>query len=104
MSGNLPAINERDPTRIIQGIRDLFFGRSNATGSFTLAAGTTSTTVIAINCGDGSNITLRPKTSNAAAALATTFITDANITPGQFIVTHANAGTTDRTFGYSIQG
>jgi|SRR5882724_1264396 len=104
MSGNLPAINETDPRRIVQGIRDLFFGRSNAVGSFTLAAGTTSTVVVATNCGSGSNITLRPKTANAAAALATTFITDANIGFGVFTVTHANTATLDRTFGYSIQG
>lgn len=104
MSGNLPAITETNTTRIVQAIRDLFFGRSNATGSFTLTANATSTTVAALNCGAGSNITLRPKTANAADALTTTYITDANITPGQFVVTHSNEVTEDREFGYSIQG
>jgi hypothetical protein len=104
VSGNLPPVTETNPARIVQAIRDLFFGRSNAIGEFTLTAGAASTTVTSTNCGDGSNITLRPKTANAAAALSTTYITDANITRGQFIVTHANNAQVDRTFGYSIQG
>lgn len=104
MSGNLPAITETDLRRIVQGIRDLFFGRSNAVGSFTLTAGVATTVVMAPNCGLGSNITLRPKTANAAAALATTFITDINTGFGTFTVNHANNAQVDRTFGYSIQG
>lgn len=104
MSGNFPPITETNTVRIVQAIRDLSQGRSNAVGEFTLDAGATSTVVPAINCGDGSNVTFRPKTANAAAALATTYIPDADITLGQFTVRHANTGTTDRTFGYSIQG
>jgi hypothetical protein len=104
MSGYLPPSSEKDVTQIVRAIRDLFFGRSNAMGEFTLTAGATSTTVAAINCGEQSVISLTPRTANAAGALATTYITAANTTPGQFIVTHANIGTTDRTFAYSIRG
>jgi hypothetical protein len=104
MSGNFPAINETNIPRIVQSIRDLFQGRSNATGEFTLDTGVTSTAVTAINCGLGSNITLRPKTANAASALATTYIADADISRGSFTVTHASTANTDVTFGYSIQG
>ena len=104
MSGNYPPATERDLTRIVQSIRDLFQGRSNAMGEFTLTAGATSTVVQALNCGEQSRISITPQTANAAGALATTYIAQANVRPGQFTVTHANAGTTDRTFSYSIRG
>lgn len=104
MSGNFIASGERDLTRIVSAIRDLFMGRSNAMGEFTLTAGATSTVVTATNCGEQSVINITPRTANAAGALATTFITAANTKPGTFTVTHANTGTTDRIFAYSING
>lgn len=104
MSGIFLAASERDPTRIVAAIRDLFMGRSNAMGEFTLTAGGTTTLVTAINCGEQSTIAITPRTANAAAALATTYITAANTLPGKFTVTHANTGTTDRIFAYSING
>ena len=104
MSGNFIASSERDITRMVLAIRDLFMGRSNAIGEFTLTAGATSTTVTATNCGEQSVISITPRTANAAGAVATTYIPAATTTPGQFIVIHANTGTTDRTFAYSIQG
>jgi hypothetical protein len=104
VSGNFPAINETSLVRIVQSIRDLFQGRSNAMGTFTLGTGVTSTTVTATNCGDQSIITLTPMTAHAASALTTTYIQAADITRGQFIVTHASTANNDLTFGYSIQG
>lgn len=105
MSGNYPALAETNMARLVQSVRDLFQGRSNATGSFTLAvAPATATTVLAPNCGDDSNIALMPQTAHAAAALATTYIQAADVTRGQFIVTHASSAQNDRTFGYAIQG
>ena len=44
MSGNVPALTEKNPVRIVQAIRDLFAGRSNAANQFTLTANTTTTT------------------------------------------------------------
>lgn len=104
MSGYFPHIGETDLTRIVQAIRDLSQGRSNATGTFTLTAGATSTVVTAINCGDDSKIAITPLTANAAGALATTYIPAATIVRGSFTVTHANAVSVDRTFSYIIQG
>lgn len=104
MSGYFPPQGERDVTQIVRAIRDLFMGRSNAMGEFTLTAGATSTVVTALNVGEQSVINITPRTANAAAALATTYITAANTVPGQFTVTHANTGTTDRIFAYSIRG
>lgn len=104
MSGFFPPTTERDVGKIVQAIRDLFQGRSNAMGQFTLTAGATSTVVTAQNCGEQSRISITPQTSNAAAAVATTYIDQSNVKPGQFTVTHANTGTTDRRFSYSIRG
>lgn len=91
--------------RVVQSIRDLFQGRSNATGVFTLAVAPATTTVVtAINCGEESKIKITPQTANAAAALATTYIQAVDVIRGQFTVTHASSAQTDRTFSYGIQG
>lgn len=74
-------------------------GKRNSSGTFTLTAGATSTVVTNERCSTGSNVLFSPRTSNAAGAVATTYVTVAN---GSFTVTHANAGTTDRTFSYDI--
>lgn len=104
MSGNVPAPNEVDPLRIVRGIRDLFEGRSNCFGTFTLTPDDTTTVVNAPNCGAGSEIVFSPKTAAAAAEVAVgeMFISDA--AQGAFTVTHANDPSADRTFAYRIAG
>lgn len=102
MAGNVPSLSERDPFRIVQAVNELFQGRSNAIGECTLTASATSTVVSAENCGDESQVFLSPKTANAAAALATTYISA--VTNGSFTITHANNAQTDRTFGYVAIG
>lgn len=102
MSGNVPALTERNPVRILQAIRDLFAGRSNAVGQFTLTASTTTTTVTAPNASVASRITFSPRTSNAAAALGSTYVSAK--AQGSFTVTHANNAQTDRTFDYHAFG
>ena len=104
MSVQVPAPSEKSLVRIIHAIRELAQGRSNATGEFTLTESAAETTVTAINCGLNSVILLMPRTANAAAALATTYIADGDVGQGEFTVTHANNAQTDRTFGYVIQG
>ena len=104
MSGYLPHSGETNLTNIVRAIRDLFHGRSLAMGEFTLAANVTSTAVSAPNVGPSSRIALIPRTANAAGALATTYIPAAAMGQGAFTVTHANTATTDRTFGYLVQG
>jgi hypothetical protein len=104
MAGNVPNLRETDPFRFAQAISELFQGRSNAVGTCTLAAGATTTVVAADNCGDESQVFLFPKTANAAAALATTYILAANIRNGGFTITHANNAQTDRIFGYVAIG
>lgn len=90
------ATTEKDPAKFAIAIQQLYSGRSNATGSVTLAAGATSTVVPAINCAPQSAVFLFPKTANAAAAMATTFIPAAG--KQTFTITHANNAQTDRSF------
>lgn len=104
MSGYYPSLSENKLINIVRAVRDALNGRSNAFGQFTLTANAASTTVAAENCSPESSIALMPMTANAAAALATTFITAANITAGQFVLTHANNAQVDKTFRYAIQG
>lgn len=102
MSGNCPQPGERDLARIVLAIRDLFAGRSNRTGSFTIATGAATTTVTAPNCGASSVITFTPTTANAAAEVAAGTIRISSKAAGSFVVTHINSATTGRTFDYAI--
>lgn len=84
-------------------VNNIVDGKINATGSFTLTAGATSTVVSDRRCGTGSVVLITPTTANAAGAVATTYIPSTTV-KNQFTVTHANTGTTDRTFNYAILG
>lgn len=104
MSGNNVAPNEKDVFRICRAIRDLFEGRGNHTGSFTMTPNAGSTVVAAPNCGADSKITLTPRHANAATEYgAGTWYVSA-IGPGTFTVVHVNSATANRNFDYSIQG
>lgn len=101
-SGTKPSSGETRPFVLAQAIRELFEGRSHAKGQCTLTASATTTVVQATNCGPASEIMLSPRTANAAAALATTYVSA--VAPGQFTLTHASDSQTDRTYGYAIVG
>jgi hypothetical protein len=103
MAGITLSPGERDPFRIVLAVRQLTEGRSNATGTLTLAADVANTTVSAPNCGPGSAVFLFPATAAAAPALATTFVAPINVTAGQFVVSHLEDDT-DRTFFYVCLG
>jgi hypothetical protein len=83
-------------------INEVLKGRANNTGTLTLEDGVT-TTVVEDNLFQSDMVPLlMPTTANAAGALATTYVSArAN---GSFTLTHANAGTTDRTFLYARWG
>lgn len=104
MAGTIPHVGEKDPVRIVQAIRDLFHGRSNAVGNVTLDASVASTTFNVRNCGSGSKIALTPTTANASAEMAAGGFYVSAVAKGSFTVTHANNAQTDRTFQYAIQG
>ena len=99
-----PHLGETEIGRIVQSIRELWQGRSMAVGELTLAAGAALTVVSSPNCGAGARVFLAPRTANAAAALATTYIPVADVVKGAFTVRHANNAQVDKTFGYEVRG
>jgi hypothetical protein len=95
---------EKDVARIVFTVRQLCEGRSNAVGSFTLAANAATTTVTATSCGAGSSVLCFPKTANAAAEWKNGTMYIGTVGNGSFVVTHANNAQTDRTFLYVAIG
>ena len=96
--------NERRPEKIVLAIQQLFAGRTRAAGTFTCAAGAT-TTVVAnalVNVGDA--VLLMPTTANAAAEIGAGTAWVSAVAIGSFTVTHASASSTDRTFRYLAMG
>lgn len=81
-----------------EAINSLISGRLDATGTLTLAAGVTTTTVQDPAFISSQVPLLVPATANAAAALSGLYVSAR--APGSFTLTHASAGTTDRTFLY----
>lgn len=104
MSGNVPLAGETNLYKIVCAIRELFEGRSNAVGTFTLTPSAASTVVSAPNCGTGSSVLLTPKTANAAAELGNGTMYIATVANGSFTVTHANNAQSDRTFMWAAFG
>lgn len=104
MSGNAPASGERDPFRIVRGIRDLFEGRRNTTGTVTLTQNEATTVVSHPNFGADSVPLLTPMHANAAAEVGNGTMYVSARAQGSFTITHANSATANRTFGYSFDG
>lgn len=96
--------------RIVQAIRQLIEGRSNAVGEVTLRAGHTTTVVdksvspAAVNVSPDSEIFFSPKTATAATALATTYVATGDIGIATFTITHANTADIDKTLAFEVRG
>lgn len=104
MAGNVPNPAETNMRAIVQAVRELFQGRSNAVGEVTLEAGAASTTVDAINCGLESKVFLFPKTANAAAEVGAGTLYVSAVAASAFTLAHANNAQTDRTYFYVALG
>jgi hypothetical protein len=104
MTAYAPGITETDLKKIILAIQQLAAGRSNAVGSVTLSAGSSTTVVLTPNCAAGSTPILTPATANAAAELGNGTMFVSAVANGSFTITHANSATADRTFLYGILG
>lgn len=100
----LPGITETDLKKINLSIQQLGAGRSNAVGSVTLTVSVATTTVTTSNCASGSTPILTPTTANAAAEVGNGTMYVSAVANGSFTITHANSGTTGRTFLYAILG
>jgi hypothetical protein len=96
--------SETQAYRIVNAVRQLMQGRSNAAGTATLAASATSTTVAAPNCAPGAQVFLFPRTAHAAAELAAGGCYVSAVGNGTFTLTHANNAQADRTFSYVCLG
>ena len=96
--------NEKDLTKLTLAINELASGRSNATGTVTLAAGATTTTATAPTCGTGSVPILTPTTANAAAELGNGTLYVSAVGTGNFTIAHANNAQTDRIFSFVCLG
>lgn len=93
---------DADLDEVRDAVRQMTRGRSNAVGTVTLTTGVTTSVVTAKRViSTASAIVLMPTTANAAAALATTFVTTAK---DQFTITHANNAQADRTFRWGAIG
>lgn len=104
MPGIILARAETNIQRIVDAVRQLISGRSNAVGVVTLTANAASTTVTGQNVGEDSQVVMFPNTANAAAALATTYIPQATIVRGSFVIQHANNAQVDKTFSWMAFG
>lgn len=94
---------EKNIYTIVQAIIQLVTGRHNAGGTVTLRANQTTTTVTHPNCSRDSYVTLgAPQTANAAAALATSYVS--SVLQGSFVITHASNAQIDKTLFYMVTG
>ena len=82
---------------LAQAIQDILGGKVNVTKSITLTANAASTTISDPRIGSTTAVVLVPTTSNAAAALATTYQTWPNAMAEAAVINHANNAQTDRT-------
>ena len=88
--------------KIVTALNNVLRGKTNNTGEVTLTANDTTTTLSDIRIGIQSVISLQPTTSNAAGALASTYLDDPG--DGSVVINHANNAQTDRTFKYIVTG
>lgn len=104
MTAYVPGLDESDLKKIILSLQQLAAGRSNAVGTVTLTASTTTTTVTDNNCAEGSTPVLVPTTANASAERGNGTIYISAVANKSFTITHASNTQTDRTFKYAILG
>lgn len=90
--------HRREMARVVN---NLVRGLNNSSMSVTLKSSATTTTITDPRISLQTCMTLMPTTADAAAALATTYVT---CSKGQAVITHVSNTQTDRTFTVSISG
>lgn len=97
-----------DPTGFFQALlrvlNNILIGKLNVGGTVTLTANAGSTTLTDTRLGYQTAVILVPTTANAAAAIATTYISETSRVNGSVAITHANNAQTDKTFRYVLIG
>lgn len=94
-----PATSDRDLRQIVAGIMD---GKVNATGSVTLTASDTTTTMADPRIGAASVLLFMPTTANAKTAAANLYVSAR--ASGSATLTHASSANVDQTFAYAVIG
>ena len=92
------------PREVSSAVNLLLEGKLNSTGSFTLTASATSTTVTDLRAGSSSVVLYTPITANASAEVGNGTIYISARNKQNFVITHANNGQTDRNFIYVVIG
>ena len=82
----------------------IHIGKLACTGTVTLTANATSTTVADQRAGANSFFGLCPLTANAASAQAAGNVYISTRAKQQFVIAHPNTSATDKTFVYSVLG
>lgn len=99
-----PVLQETRLFVLNTALRQLCQGRNNATGEVTATASATSTVVTNMVVNENDTVLLQPTTANAAAEIGAGTAYVSAVAKGSFTLTHANAGSTDRTFRYAVFG
>ncbi len=89
--------------RLVSGaLNNTIDGKVNSTGSITLTASATTSTLTDARIGANSIIFFMPTTANALTANANLYVSAR--ADGSATLTHASSGNTDQTFGYAVFG
>ena len=91
-----------NPREVAEVVNNAVNGKTNNTGTVTLAASSTTTTLNDKRLGGGSVIVFMPTTSNASAGITSLYVSAQGKQTAT--LTHANNGQTDRTYKYIIIG
>ena len=94
--------NGDTPRKVATVVNNIMDGKINATGSVTLTANQATTTLTDMRVGPDSVILFMPTTANAAAELATLYVSSRGQETAT--LTHANNAQVDRTFAYAVLG
>jgi hypothetical protein len=92
---------ERSPAKFAAALNYL---TKNRWGEVTLAAGASTTEIVDPALNPDTLLFLDPLTASAAAALATTYVAEADRGRGMFVITHSSDAATDRSFRWFAAG
>jgi hypothetical protein len=92
--------------KMIRVTKGMMQGKTNNTGTLTLTPSSTTTvlTFATGQIGQDTCIFLIPKTSTAAGALSSLYISSRNVSTNTLTLTHASTAATDKIYGYSLIG
>ena len=93
-----------DPRQIAAIVNRLNQGKLNCSGTVVLTAGQATTAVDDPRAGPSSFIGLTPLTPSGATEVAGGALHVSSRSRGQFVLAHANGGSSDRAFAYLIIG